>query len=239
MWIKEAPWHKDIVGTVDLSEVAFNATEEEIEECLQREKFTRERTIKKNVAELLSETSLGHMESNVNDIVTKISDSSKNDLIHYIAQRRAILDLFGKSLEVGGSGGYASEGVIHDIIFPRRGDTERTAFRDHNLWIIDERLNFTAYVSSDVPLGQGNAGRPDLVAYDRRVLFRGDNEESNPVTVFEFKRPQREDFVNASEDPVQQIVRYVNDIRDGKYKTPKGRRMLVAEKYAVLRVCGM
>ena len=48
--------------------------------------------------------------------------------------------------------------------------------------------------------------------------------------IFEFKKPQRDDFVNrsASEDPVQQIIRYVNDIQDGKYKTPEGRRMLVA-----------
>jgi hypothetical protein len=43
--------------------------------------------------------------------------------------------------------------------------------------------------------------------------------------IFEFKKPQRDDFVNPSsqEDPVQQIVRYVNNIRDGKYKTPEGR----------------
>lgn len=49
--------------------------------------------------------------------------------------------------------------------------------------------------------------------------------------IFEFKKPQRDDFVNPSsrEDPVQQIVRYVNDIRDGKYKTPEGRKMLVVD----------
>ena len=92
-------------------------------------------------------------------------------------------------------------------------------------------MNFTSYVSSDVDLGRENAGRPDLLVYNRRVLFRGDNEPSNPITIFEFKKPQRDDFVNPSsrEDPVQQIVRYVNDIHDGNYKTPEGREMRVAE----------
>jgi hypothetical protein len=121
--------------------------------------------------------------------------------------------------------------VVHDIIFPRKGDTDITSFHDHNLWIVDERLNFTTYVSSDLPLNGGNTDRPDLLVYNKRVLFRGDNEASNPITIFEFKKPQRDDFVNPSsrEDPVQQIVRYVNDIRDGKYKTPEGRKILVAE----------
>ena len=84
---------------------------------------------------------------------------------------------------------------------------------------------------SDVPLGRGSGERPDLLVYNRRVLFRGDNDASNAITVFEFKRPQRDDFVNrsAKEDPIEQIVRYVNDIRDGKYKTPKGRKVLVAD----------
>ena len=126
-----------------------------------------------------------------------------------------------------------SEGVVHDIVFPRKSDTEITSFHDHNLWIVDERLNFTDYVSSDVALGGKNGERPDLLAYNKRVLFRGDNEASNPITItiFEFKRPQRDDFANPSsrEDPVQQIIRYVNDIRDGKYKTPQGRKIVVAE----------
>jgi hypothetical protein len=79
-------------------------------------------------------------------------------------------------------------------------------------------------------LNGGRTDRPDLLAYNKRVLFRGDNEPSNPITIFEFKKPQRDDFVNhsSSEDPVQQIIRYVNDIRDGKYKTPEGQKILVS-----------
>ena len=92
-------------------------------------------------------------------------------------------------------------------------------------------MNFTNYLSSDIPLDSGTTERPDLVAYEKRILFRGDNEASNPVTIFEFKKPQRDDFVNSSstEDPVQQIVRYVNNIKDGKFRTPEGKKILVAD----------
>ena len=179
----------------------------------------------------MSEASIENVRDSVLEIVGKIAGTSKNDLIHYIALRRTILDIFRKSLEVDTDGEYSSEGVVHDIIFPRKGDTDVTSFEDHNLWMIDERLNFTNYVSSDVALGKENPERPDLLVYNRRVLFRGDNKAGNPITIFEFKKPQRDDFVNPSsrEDPVQQIVRYVNDIRDGKYTTPQGRRIQVAE----------
>lgn len=227
----EAPWHKSILEKIDLSGMPLNPSNEEIETRFQKEKFAQEVHIKREVSKILSGGSLEGLEKSVKDIVDTISGTSQNDLIHYIALRRNILDLFGKSLEINEKGAYSSEGFVHDIIFPRKGDTLKTPFANHNLWIIDERLNFTSYLSSDLPLVGFNGERPDLIGYDKRILFRGDNEPSNPVTVFEFKKPQRDDFVNpsSSEDPVQQIVRYVNDIRDGKFKTPEGRKMLIAE----------
>ena len=204
----------------------YKPTSEQIEALMQRTKFAQEIAIKTDVERILAKTSFQDLEPTVAAIVSKITGTSKTDLIHYIALRRKILDIFGKSLETDESGVYSVEGVVHDIIFPRKSDTEWTAFDDHNLWIIDERLNFTEYVSSDIPLDGGNSERPDLLVFNKRVMFRGDNEASNPITIFEFKRPQRDDFANPSsqDDPVEQIVRYVNDIRDGKYKTRRVAR---------------
>jgi hypothetical protein len=225
----QAPWHKGMLETIDLSAMPYNPSNEEIDSRLHKEKFRQEAQIKKDVTQLLSESSLGALQRNVLEIIGKILGTSKNDLVHYIALRRNILDLFGKSLNADDRGIYASEGLVHDIIFPRKTDSDVTSFEDHNLWILNESLNFTKYVSSDLPLNGKGTDRPDLLVYNKRILFRGDNEPSNPITIFEFKKPQRDDFANASarEDPVQQIVRYVNDIRDGKYQTPQGRPMLV------------
>lgn len=227
----EAPWHRAIIKDMDFTDFPYNPSNEEIEAQLQKRKYKQEAAIKREVSAILKDDNPDNISETVSKIVSKISDSSKNDLIHYIALRRNVLELFGKSLELDAKGEYSSEGVVHDIIFPTKNDTNTIGYQDHNLWIIDERLNFTSYVSSDLPLNGGKSDRPDLITYGRRVAFRGDNDSSNPITVFEFKKPNRDDFVNPSskEDPVQQIIRYVNKIREGKYKTPKGVKIQIAE----------
>lgn len=224
-----APWHRTIVEDIDLTPMPYNPTPEQIEEVFQKEKFKQEVALRQQVDRMVNEADASGLNDGLPKILGQISKTSRNDLIHYIALRKHVLTLFAKSFELIGDQKHLSEGAVHDIIFPRRGDSTETALEDHNLWIIDERLNFTNYVSSDKPLDGGTTERPDLMVFDIPVLFRGDNESSNPVTVFEFKRPGRDDFVNPSskEDPIQQIVRYVNSIRDGKFKTPRGRPIQV------------
>jgi hypothetical protein len=227
----DAPWHKSVLSEVDLTHMPYNPSDAEIETRLQMAKFKQETRIRRQVTSILENSDLDNLKKDVLGVVSAISDSSRSDLIHYIALRKGILDLFKRSLELDARGEYSSEGVVHDIIFPRKGDTDTTAFFEHNLWIIDERLNFTSYLASDIPGDKKKGDRPDLLAYDQRVVFRGDNEASNPVTIFEFKKPQRDDFANPSskEDPIAQIVRYVNNVKEGKHLTPEGRKILIGE----------
>lgn len=225
-----APWHAGIVRDIDLGDMPYNATDEQIESKLQKEKYEQEVRVRSDVRKLLEKGEPGELKEKASEIVSRISGAGKNDLAHYIALRRSVIDLFEKSLELNKDGSYSSEGVVHDIIFPRKEDTDTTPFEEHNLWLIDERLNFTEYLSSDLPL-KGVQDRPDLLGYDRRVVFRGENEATNPVTIFEFKKPQRDDFANPSsdEDPVQQVIRYVRRLRSGDFKTPQGREILISE----------
>ncbi|AUC11324.1 ATPase [Rhizobium sp. Y9] len=227
----KAPWHRSISREADFASLPMNPTSQEIELHLQTAKFQMEIRTRAEVQQILSSDDPGELKDRVAKVVENISNTSKNDLIHYVSMRKCVLELFDKSLELDEHGKYRSEGDVHDIIMPRRKDTEKLDFDQHNLWILDERLNFTEYVSSDKPLDAKKGSRTDLAIFGRRVAFRGDNEASNPITIFEFKKPLRDDFANPSseEDPVQQIIRYVNDIRDGKYKTPKGRDMVVSE----------
>lgn len=225
-----APWHSHVVGEVDLSDVPYNPTDEQIESRLQSKKYEIEVRVRREVTALLASKKPDDLFAKANEIVGKISGSSRNDLIHYVALRRSVIDIFQKSLEVGDEGGYSSEGLVHDIIFPRKESSETVDLSEHNLWLLDERLNFTEYLSSDIPL-KDRSDRPDVIAYDKRIVFRGENEASNPVTVFEFKKPKRDDFVNPSskEDPVQQIIRYVMRLRANEFDTPKGREIQINE----------
>lgn len=221
----DAPWHRTLAKEVDFSALPMRPSNQDIELHLQKKKYEKEVTTRTQVAAILNSEDPNELATKIAGVIESISENSKNDLIHYVSMRRCVIDLFSKSLEIGASGKHQSEGEVHDIVMPRKKDSDELNYDAHNLWILDERLNFTSYVSSDKPLQGSNGDRTDITVYNRRVAFRGDNEASNPITIFEFKRPQRDDFADPSskEDPVQQIVRYVNQIREGKFKTPAGR----------------
>lgn len=225
----ESPWHKELMQSIDISSLPMTPSQEEIEEHFNRAKFAREQQIKNEVKQVLNDGTLDSLDETITSLIEKISDSGKNDLVHYVSTRKAILDLFEKSLVYKDEGSYFDEKVVHDIIFPRKKDSDSLVFDKHNLWMLDERLNFTSYAMSDIPMNK--ADRPDLLVYDQRVAFRGENEASNPITIFEFKKPGRDDFINPSskEDPIEHIKRYMLSIKKGNIKLPNGRELEISE----------
>ena len=209
----------------------MNPSDEAIEAHLQSSKFKKEQEVRATVRTILKSSNPQELNEKAAEIVKLISQTNRNDLIHYVSLRKCVIDLFAKSLEKDEKGRYKSEGAVHDIIVPRRTDIDQLDYENHNLWMLDERLNFSEYAASDRGLKKGrDADRTDITIFNRRVVFRGDNEPSNPVTIFEFKKPQRDDFANASstEDPVEQIQRYVAQIQDGKCMLPTGRPIRVS-----------
>ncbi len=222
---KNSPWLKRILKDIDLSSLPYISSHEQIEEFIHKQKFKEESKVRSDVKSILKDTDPNNLQEKARDIVSRVLESSRDELTHYVALRKSALDLLEKSLEIDDSGNYFSEKVVHNIIFPQKGDSDSTSFEDHNLWILDERLNFTEYVSSDKRAYKNNDNRPDILAYGKRILFRESNVASNPITIFEFKKPQRDNFANPSsiENPVEQLIRYVNDIKEGKCQTPKGR----------------
>ena len=227
----QAPWHASVAAETDFSSLPMNPTSVDIELHIQRRKHALEVNARTEVASLLANANLSALGEQVAKVIASISQTSKNDLAHYVSMRKCVLDLFGKSLERGDDGAYKSEGEVHDIIVPRRCDSLQLTYEDHNLWILDERLNFAEYLTSDMPMDGPHSDRGDVTVFDRKVAFRGDNEPSNPIIIFEFKRPLRHDFANPSsdEDPVAQLVRYVNKFRAGKFQTPQGRDIRVTD----------
>jgi hypothetical protein len=229
--VEEAPWHRVLAAETDFSELAMNPSKQEIDAYLHSKKFEKEAATRTQVAAILNAEPTSDQNDKVAQVIQSISETSKNDLIHYVSMRKCALDLLEKSLELNASGKHESEGAVHDIIMRRITDSDEIEYADHNLWILDERLNFSEYISSEKSISGKKGNRTDITIFNKRIAFRGENEASNPITIFEFKKPQRDDFANPSskDDPVAQIVRYVNQMRDGKFKTPKGRDIQVTE----------
>lgn len=227
--INDAPWHRILAKDVDFSALPMRPSNQDIELHLQRKKYEREVNTRIQVSAVLKSEKTDQLSEKISQIMESISETSKNDLIHYVSMRKCVLDLFSKFLETDSNGKHKSESDVHDIIMRRKKDSDDLDYEAHNLWILDERLNFSSYVTSEKPIGKAKGDRTDITIYNRRVAFRGENSPSNPITIFEFKKPQRDDFANKSspDDPIQQIVRYVNQFREGKFRTPVGRDILV------------
>ncbi len=228
---EEAPWYKPLMRDLDIAQLSPTASDFEMENFLHREKYQQERSIRRDVASVLASTDSNELAQRVRELADRVSESSKNELVHYVALRKQVLELFKRSLEFTSDEAYSTEKTVHSIVFPTKTDDREIPYESHNLWILDERLTFTSYLSSDLPLDGGTSQRPDIIAFDSPVAFRAENEASNPVTIFEFKRPGRDDFANPAsrEDPIEQIVRYVNALRAGEFTTPKGRQIDIAQ----------
>jgi hypothetical protein len=107
---------------------------------------------------------------------------------------------------------------------------------EQNLWMIDERLTFHSFVSSDkrnnsIPvLESKDRQRGDIVIFDEKIIFSDERPDTghplNSIIVIEFKQPGRNKYAG-DENPVLQAAKVINAIREGKYKH-NGRKIPIA-----------
>src|SRR3546814_15889351 len=93
---------------------------QDIELHLQKKKFEKEVTTRTQVAAILNSDNPDDLAEKIDEIMTNISDTSKNDLIHYVSMRQCVLDIFSKSLDLDAEGKFKSEGEVHDVIMRER-----------------------------------------------------------------------------------------------------------------------
>jgi hypothetical protein len=159
----------------------------------------------------------------------KVSDINKSDLARYVCHRKAVLDFLHRQLGLADNGKYRREERIHQIIFPLRKTSDEVGIEEHNLWVLDEKLVYHAFLASDKPLrtnplvSTDSRKEPDILAFDKACAFAPATDPPFPaIVVIEFKRPMRDDYTE-EDNPVIQVLDYVRDIREGKAKTKAGR----------------
>ena len=159
----------------------------------------------------------------------RISEVNRADLARYVCHRKAIIEFLRQQLSRQDDGKYSLEDRIHSIIFPRGTTSDEVPFGEHNLWLIDERLAFHVFLSSDRAIGQAeplesdSKKEPDILVFDKAVAF-GETPDVpfSSVTIIEFKRPQRNEY-SEKENPFAQVARYIDDIRAGRARLADGR----------------
>jgi hypothetical protein len=219
---ENAPWHRQYYEGLNLKNIPFNIDDEKIEIELQKVKFNRELETRSEIRNVLNGDNK-NFEEKFDEVVSKITNIGKSDLAHYVCNRKVVLEILVDLLKRREDGKGKLETEFHQLIYPRGKDSTNTNYEDHNLWLLDERLVFSEYIASDRKIYKSiKSGEPDLLIFNKRQSFRnGDNEYSNPLTIFEFKRPKRESY-DKGEDPIKQVGNYLKDIRAQKYEIPEG-----------------
>ncbi len=215
------PWNKSLLRDLDYDTVPFNASDKDIDIAVNKIAYDKEQEVRVNVQELLRSDNATEIDQKVAAIAQEVTELGKGKLAHYVALRRAILEVFEKSLKLKDTNKHELENIVHKIIFPLRTDTDTISYDSHNLWLLDERLSFSEYVASDKPLNSSDE-RPDLLSFDRPIVVREGDELSNPITIFELKRPGRTAYSD-SDNPLKQVSDYVKKIRSGNFTNPQGR----------------
>ena len=223
-----AKWHLPYVWEIDFDDFWYDLSDEEIELELQKVKIRREIESNREILSAINDPSKTFWEKE-SELVKRVTEHSKSDLIHYVANRKVVLEYFRELLKRNEDGDASLEEDIHNVIYPMGRDNTNTSYEDHNLWLIDERLVFSEYIASDKKISKKNSKlakgeksnkEPDLLFFDFKQPFRfGENESSNPITIIEFKRPKRTTY-KEEDNPIIQIAKYLEDIKAGKHEMP-------------------
>lgn len=174
--------------------------------------------------------------------IERVSDANSAALAEYVAHRKIILDLLSEAISKQDSGKYELEKYIHNLIYPMRSTSDEEPYDRHNLWLLDEKLAYCSYISSDIPFDNNPAEkRTDILVLDKPVAVsegKNDGTEYDTIIVFEIKRPMRNDYSD-SENPVLQLYNYVEKLKTNKVTDKNGRLIRVGNntKFYLYAVC--
>ncbi|WP_372012765.1 ATP-binding protein [Tistrella mobilis] len=208
---------------------------------LSRERFRRDQRQAEKIRSVLTRlkdgvTDVNAFTSAIAEAGKAIEDAEQRSLAEYIVRRKVVLDfieiLLEKVRDETHDSSYQREDILHSFICPLRVNTLEDGSKkvdvasSHDLWIIDERLTFAQYFSSDVEFSVlsgafENDERPDVLIFDYVHGLR-QVEEPSKVLLVEFKRPGRTSY-DDGENPQLQVERYVRRLQSGAMRDVRGR----------------
>lgn len=187
----------------------------------------------------------------VKKITAALGESEKSALAQYVVERRWVIELLKERRKIDRSDSkHEPENIVHEVFCPLGVTSDTLDYDDHNLWLIDDRLAYYSYITSDRPIrsfaqdqdevssedlnrraelrsigSYSEAGEPDLAIFKRPMLFRRPNT-LDPAVIVEFKSPGKTSYSGApSDNPVIQIRKYIESLLDKTCYTYDGERI--------------
>lgn len=219
--------HKNYLNSIDP-----DVNESKLEIALYQAHSRLRSDTKERIELIINSNENEFNESELSSIIEQVNDEGQSALIDHVIHRKKVIQLLNKFIYADETGKMSKEEKVHNLIFPMRVESDNINFEDHNLWLIDDKLAFHSYLSSDIQLTKGKHGKPDL-------LILTDNIETplNSVVIVELKRPGRKDYT-LDENPHTQLINLKDKFEEGKIKI-KGRQVKVSTscKFYLYGIC--
>lgn len=233
----------------EVSKIKPNLSEDKIDDELHRIKREFDRHTSQENKKLLHDLNKGIISSDeyierFGQQIEKINIANGAVLAEYVAHRKVILDLMDFAIRQNDDGHFQKESFLHNLIYPMKTTAADIPYSNHNLWLIDEKLAYCSYISSDIPFNNNSKeDRTDIMILDSPVAVSDEENhgrEYESIILFELKRPMRNDY-NHNANPVNQLYEYVASLKTNKVKDKDGRIIRVGEKtkFYLYAVCDL
>lgn len=198
-------------------------------------------------------TSLEEYHNLYENYISGLNEIGQAELARYITHRKSIIDLLDFLTSTDNEKKkYSNEDLVHNIFFPIRTTSDNIPYDKQNLWLLDERLAYHSYLSSDkmfsaienVQVSENEEDRPDLLILSNAFAFATDKDAPySSITIVEFKKPERDNYVDNDDkkNPLDQVERYVEDLLSGSIRNRKGRTINISKEtpFYIYIVCDL
>jgi hypothetical protein len=207
---------------------------------LARERYRRDERQAEKIRGVLARLKDATVDANtftsaIADAGKALEEAEQRSLAEYVVRRKVVLDfieiLLEKVRDDTRDSSYQREDILHSFICPLKVSTASEKRRvepaaSHDLWIVDERLTFAQYFSSDTEFSALAAAiesteRPDVLIFDHVHGLRQTDAPSK-ILLVEFKKPGRKTYAD-DENPQLQVERYIRKLLGGGMSDVKGR----------------
>ena len=247
--VNKAPQFRHLLKHMpdSIAKIKPNLSDEKLDDELHRIKRKFDRKTATDNKKLLEDLNAGLLsatdyETRFNNHLSRIISANSSALAEYIAHRKVILDLMRFAIKKTDDGVFQKESFLHNLIYPMRSTSDEISYSAHNLWLIDEKLAYCNYITSDIPFNNNpKETRTDILMLDSPVAVSDEENigtEYESIVIFELKRPMRNDYKDG-DNPITQLYGYVKKLRSGTAKDKDGRVIRVGNrtKFYLYAVC--
>ncbi len=214
-----------------ISDLSPNISKKKLitEFSLLQSEFKHEIEKDKNIIMNQNSTTNERYHKLVRNYLEKVDEYNKSTLTEYVIRRKSIIDILERQMGCDAKGKYALESHVHNLLFPMNSSSDTVSYDDHNLWLVDEKLSFHQFLTSDLKLNPNDksSNRPDILI--GHTYTETDDKPYRAITIIELKRPDRHQYTDEY-NPISQMLKYVQDIQKGDKKDAKGRTINTNEK---------